>query len=558
MAQLAHDYHNNIQNEGLQTPDHHPEYEPKVRSILNEIPPDQCLTEEERVAFEWQATSEQVEKALKLAKNGTATGMDGCPYELWKKLDERYNRQHNENKPRFDITETLAKIFRDIQEHGVDKRSDFALGWMCPIYKKKDRREISNYCPITLLNTDYKLLTKVLAIQIMEHVPSMVHPNQAGFIPNRSIFNHIRLAKSIISYAEAMEVDGTIVALDQEKAYNKIHHKYLWHTLKEFNLPQPFISTVEALYHNAHTRVAINGELSSPFRVTRGVRQGDPLSCALFDLAIEPLACKLRNNNTIEGLTVPGLDEKILINMFTDDTTLYLSKNDNFNLIEEILNQWCEVSGAKFNIEKTEIIPIGTAEHRTMVAETRKINPNDCSHLDDRIKIAKEGDVIHLLGAWIGNNISDLTHWETIIDLIKKDLERWRKIHPTLYGKRLIIQAIVGGHTQYLAKVQGMLAHIKTAIQKIIQEFVWDGENTPRIGMSTLQQPIKEGGLNLLDIKARNEAIDLMWLKEYLNFSPSRPTWAVITDLLLNATAPCRTSPPRKIQHLHPKLEPPN
>jgi hypothetical protein len=257
----------------------------------------------------------------------------------------------------------LAKVFRDIQEHGVNERSDFALGWMCPIYKKKDRREISNYRPITLLNTDYKLLTKVLAIQIMEHIPSMVHPDQAGFIPKCSIFNHIRLAKLIISYVEAMEINGTIVALDQEKAYDKICHEYLWQTLNEFNLPPPFIDTIKALYSNAHTRVAINGELSTPFQVTQGMRQGDPLSCAIFDLAIEPLACKLRNDSTIEGLTIPGLEEKVLINLFADDTTLYLNKNDSFDQVERILCQWCKVLGAKFNIEKTEIIPIGTIEH---------------------------------------------------------------------------------------------------------------------------------------------------------------------------------------------------
>ena len=70
----------------------------------------------------------------------------------------------------------------------------FALGWMCPIYKKKDQTEISNYRPITLLNTDYKLLTKVLAQQLLENIEHMVHPDQAGFIPKRSIFNNIRLA----------------------------------------------------------------------------------------------------------------------------------------------------------------------------------------------------------------------------------------------------------------------------------------------------------------------------------------------------------------------------
>ena len=62
-----------------------------------------------------------------------------------------------------------------------------------------------------------------------------------------------------------MEIDGSIVTLDQEKAYNKICHKYLWETMNQFNLPHPFTSTVKALYQNAFTRVAINGELSTPF-----------------------------------------------------------------------------------------------------------------------------------------------------------------------------------------------------------------------------------------------------------------------------------------------------
>ena len=85
---------------------------------------------------------------------------------------------------------------------------------MCPIFKKKDPTDISNYCPITLINTDYKLLTKLLAIQLMDHVKQLIHCNQARFIPHRLIFDHIRLAKAIISYIEATEEDGVIIALD--------------------------------------------------------------------------------------------------------------------------------------------------------------------------------------------------------------------------------------------------------------------------------------------------------------------------------------------------------
>jgi hypothetical protein len=99
---------------------------------------------------------------------------------------------------------------------------NFTLGWMCPIYKKKDPTEISNYRPITLLNTDYKILTKIMATQLMKEAQKLVHEDQAGFIPKRLIFNHIRLARAIINYAEIAEEDGAIIALDQEKAYDKI------------------------------------------------------------------------------------------------------------------------------------------------------------------------------------------------------------------------------------------------------------------------------------------------------------------------------------------------
>jgi hypothetical protein len=133
--------------------------------------------------------------------------------------------------------------------------------------------------------------------------------------------------------------------------------------MSAFNLPNKLIETVKSLYENVFTKVAINGVLSKLFRVTRGVCQGDPLSCLLFDLAIEPLACKLRNSNELEGLSFPWVDEKLIVNLFADDTTLYLNSNDKFDTVDKILNAWCKVSGAKFNIEKTEIIPIGTETH---------------------------------------------------------------------------------------------------------------------------------------------------------------------------------------------------
>jgi len=83
-----------------------------------------------------------------------------------------------------------------------------------------------------------------------------------------------------------------------------------------------------------------------------------------------------------------------------------------------------------------------------------------------------------------------------------------------------------------------MPKHIENALKRIIKSFMWDDDSSPRITCSTLCHPIHEGGLGLLDITARNEAIDIIWLKKYLNFSPTHPIWAAITDIIVQELAP--------------------
>lgn len=86
--------------------------------------------------------------------------------------------------------------------------------------------------------------------------------------------------------------------------------------MEKYNFPESFTNTVRSLYHDAETAVMINGVLSSKFKVIRGVRQGDPLSCLLFDVAIEP---------------------RIVVTMFADDTTVYLTAQDDMETLNKIL-----------------------------------------------------------------------------------------------------------------------------------------------------------------------------------------------------------------------------
>ena len=100
-------------------------------------------------------------------------------------------------------------------------------------------------------------------------------------------------------------------------------------------------------------------------------------------------------------------------------------------------------------------------------------------------------------------------------------------------GRKLIIQMTIAGMTQYLTKVQGMLKEIEDKLIKKTRNFLWNKEGIPPVNELTLQSPISEGGRKVLDLNARNKAIQLTWLKSYLNMGKQRPTWAYIADEII-------------------------
>lgn len=114
----------------------------------------------------------------------------------------------------------------------------------------------------------------------------------------------------------------------------------------------------------------INGILSSEFQVIRGVHQGDPLSCLLFSLGIEPLSLAIWKSN-LKGLTIPGTQERLITNLFADDTTTFLGKDNSLSDLTEILNQWHLAAGAQFNTSKTQIIPMGSKIFREKLLQDR-------------------------------------------------------------------------------------------------------------------------------------------------------------------------------------------
>ena len=84
--------------------------------------------------------------------------------------------------------------------------------------------------------------------------------------------------------------------------------------------------------------------------------------------------------------------------------------------------------------------------------------------IHETMKIIPDGKLTHILGAWIGNNGNREAPWTPVLENIDTDLERWEKGHPTTEGRKLIIQMVVGGRTQYLARVQSMPKQVEDGI----------------------------------------------------------------------------------------------
>ena len=139
MSKLARDYHNKIQREGLL----HPTTEPRSSAIteaLDAIPDNQKLNDPHLSPLGSAITYEALESALRLSKRGSAAGPDGLPYELWSHLHHVYQLNTKAESPAFNVLECMRTVLNDIQVHGVDTRTLFTLGWMCPIFKKKRER----------------------------------------------------------------------------------------------------------------------------------------------------------------------------------------------------------------------------------------------------------------------------------------------------------------------------------------------------------------------------------------------------------------------------------
>ena len=441
------------------------------------------ISEDDRNRCDELVTEKELLSSLKLLKNGKSPGTSGLTPEFYKFfwIDIK-----------IPLLESLNYALHTGELSIEQKRGIITL-----IPKKdKSRLFLKNWRPITLLNTDYKLLAKLLASRIKKVMPYIINEDQTGYISGRFIGCNIRILEDIIIFTDTSNCPGILLMVDFEKAFDSISWKFIEKSLVAYNFGNNFISYVKTLYNDISTTIINNGHTSEWFYPERGVRQGCPISPYLFILSVELLAINIRGNDNIKGITIDN--QEIKISQLADDTMCYAQDIESISHILETFNEFATCSGLKVNTEKTKARYLGSLKNEH----------NEPFNLD------WTSEHLNYLGVIITGNEKDhyRLNYKKRIKNMQALLQTWKGRHLSLKGKVTVLNHLALSPLLYLANVITVPRIVIDEVKQIVTDFLWNGK-TPKIAYNVIVQNISDGGLKLVDFECKVKSLNVSWVK---------------------------------------------
>ena len=210
-----------------------------------------------------------------------------------------------------------------------------------------------------------------------------------------------------------------ILILDFAKAFDTIEWSFINSVFKHLNLGKAFCSALKLLQSESFYRAEQNGLLSDKITLSRGCRQGDPISPYIFVVCAEVLSHVLRECTDVKGIQVH--DTEMLTSQYADDTTLFLNGDINSLKYTVRILKWFEnVSGLAIYNDKTRVVTIGALRGRSIPWQGKYgfewtssfvilgiiYNIDDMENITKSNIYRKMGEVKKLIRVWLASNLT--------------------------------------------------------------------------------------------------------------------------------------------------------
>ncbi|KAJ4798488.1 RNA-directed DNA polymerase (reverse transcriptase)-related family protein [Rhynchospora pubera] len=436
-------------------------------------------------------TRAEIKRAVFSLSNDKCSGPDGVPNEFYK-LNWDLVKQNL-----FDIFSSLFNGTLDLQS------SNIAHIVLLP--KEQHACTLSAFRPISVIAYIPKLISKVLANRLAAFIPLLIPESQTGFVRGRFIAENFIVAREMAFTVQKQSEPAFILKLDFKKAFDSVAWPFLMSVLRRRAFPVKFLYWLHLMLSTASSSILLNGRLGPSFQHKRGLRQGDPISPFLFNLAVDVLSRMLQ----AASLTVPHcisdkLQQPFFLLQYADDTMIFsTAKGTAVHVLNSVIHAFSLASGIELNLSKSALLTFNLLNYQEEAVQAT-------------LQVPTSSLPLTYLGLPLTVRRPDRLAYQTLIDKVQGKLAGWKSSLLSRAGRVVLAASVLSTIPVYFMTVFKLPVWVIKSLDRIRRNFVWGSSNNTGGSVHLLSWdrvclPKTLGGFGLRDLRLQNVSLLLRW-----------------------------------------------